>query len=132
MWFDENEGQGQGQETAVASQPSHQSLVLRAPTSLDKVRPVDLVVCSGCGVVVSLHEVTVTERLQLTAEELEVESVRDLDLDCLSGARVVQEDGEEVVEVEGVFCPNCEQMLFDRETWTVHVAERMIFDREQR
>ena len=75
------------------------------PIHLEDISPVDLVVCPSCRTVISLSGVEDVEELEGSG--------------FVSRTRL------------GVFCPNCEQKLFDHRTWAKHLAERLRFDEEE-
>lgn len=74
-----------------------------------------------------------------TGFRLSIEDVRPCDLKVCLACNQVQYVGDLEVEkrrpglfassaVHGVFCPNCEQMLFDADEWQAHVEEQRAWD----
>jgi len=75
------------------------------PIPADEIRSIDFVGCPRCNVMIHLHGVEETE-------------IREF------------EEDDDVEDVEGVFCPSCDQRLFDRKGWINHLADRVAYDRE--
>lgn len=81
---------------------------LRPPLRLDgkegqeATRPCDLVVCPRCLAVRYIGLAQLEERTP---------------------------PGFGAKKVRGVFCPGCDQLLFDQNSWADHLADRKIFDR---
>lgn len=75
---------------------------LALPLRLESVRPCDLVICRNCG---------------------GVRYVGNLDL--VSRSPGLFEDS-----VKGVWCPGCDQLLFDEASWLEHRVEQREYDRE--
>ena len=81
---------------------------LRPPIRLDGAgdevpRPCDLIVCPRCLAVRYIGRVQLEER------------TKEWTLD----------------KVRGVFCPGCDQLLFTEESWTEHLADRKVYDRQK-
>jgi hypothetical protein len=81
--------------------------MLRPPLRLDGVgeevpRPCDLVVCPRCLAV-----------RYIGRAQFEVRT----------------KPGFSGEKVRGVFCPGCDQLLFDENSWTDHLADRKVYDR---
>jgi hypothetical protein len=85
---------------------------VRAPLAMAHVRVIDIVGCPNeeCGVVLHLHNIEETEEREISGE----------------GALNFFKE-----TVEGVFCPHCEQLLFDRKTWVKHLAARHVYDERE-
>lgn len=75
---------------------------LAPPLRLEDVRPCDLVICHNCG---------------------GVRYVGNLDLESRSPGLFEQ-------SVKGVWCPGCDQLLFDEASWIEHRLEQREYDRE--
>ena len=80
---------------------------LRAPLRLDGAgeevpRPCDLVVCLRCLAVRYIGRVQFEVRTK---------------------------PGFAGEKVRGVYCPGCDQLLFDENSWTDHLADRKVYDR---
>lgn len=81
--------------------------VLRPPIRLDGAgdevpRPCDLIVCPRCLAVRYIGRVQLEERTK-----------------------------ELFDKVRGAFCPGCDQLLFTEESWTEHLADRKVYDRQK-
>ena len=84
-------------------QREHDPWKVLPPLRLEEVRPCDLVICGECKA---------------------VRHVGDLDVEKRS-------PGVFENEVEGVFCPGCGQLLFDRKSWIAHKVEQGLWDERQ-
>jgi len=94
------------------SERKHDKWKVAAPIRIDGAgdeapRPCDLVVCPECLAVRYIGRAQLEDR------------VRE--------ARLFTDD-----RVRGVFCPGCDQMLFDESGWLDHRAEQRQYDNEQK
>ena len=94
------------------SERKHDKWKVAAPIRIDGAgdevpRPCDLVVCPEC------LAVRYIGRAQLEDRVSEVRLFNDS-------------------KVRGVFCPGCDQMLFDEKGWIEHRAEQRQYDNEQK
>ena len=95
------------------SERKHDKWKIAAPIRIDGAgdevpRPCDLIVCPECLAVRYIGRAQLEDR------------VRE--------ARLLTPDDK----VRGVFCPGCDQLLFDEKGWMEHRAEQRQYDNEQK
>jgi hypothetical protein len=81
----------------------HDPWKVLSPFRLEEVRPCDLVVCRECKAVRYVGDLDLTKRSPGMFED----------------------------EIEGVFCPGCGQLIFDRKGWIAHKVEQGLWDERQ-
>ncbi len=94
------------------SERKHDQWKVAAPIRIDGAgdevpRPCDLVVCPECLAVRYIGRAQLEDRVK--------------------EARIFDS-----IKVRGVFCPGCDQMLFDEQSWIEHRAEQRQYDNEQK